>query len=187
MPTSTPRKGAAKKTTARAGNPATRAAPVASAGDFKKKTAPAELVLPSGLKVLVRRVGIVTLMNEKLFSDQLMAIVAKAIDTNTGSPGVKDADLAQLAADPEKIGQLMEAFDKITIRCWVTPQVHPVPESDDERDDDLLYVDEIDLEDKARTFDFAVGGDADLARFREQSEQSLGRLPAGADVEGTAV
>ncbi len=108
------------------------------------------------------------------------------------------------AGDMGQITKMLQAFDRIVVRTWVQPAVVPtfgiadpisgvwrmprdqevgqdLPEGD--RNDDELYVDEIDLEDKMFTFNYVVGGDPDLATFRTQFGQSLEGLSAGQGVE----
>jgi len=172
MPTSAPRKKAAP----RSGNPARRAE-VASVADFKQPAI--EVELPSGKTIALRRLGLTQLMAEGLLGDELSGIAQKAVDSGKGMTA---EDGAKLAQDPSKVRAMLEVFDKITVRTWVRPRVvdgTDVPEA--ERDDATLYADEIDIEDKIFTFNYASGGSADLVRFREQFGESLGGLSA---VEG---
>jgi len=51
------------------------------------------------------------------------------------------------------------------------------------RQDDLVYADMIDIEDKMFIFNFAVGGTRDVEQFRAGSLQSLGSMDDVKDVE----
>jgi hypothetical protein len=55
------------------------------------------------------------------------------------------------------------------------------------RNEEDLYSDEIDLQDKMFTFQYVSGGDADLERFRQQVSQSMDSIPVGEGVAGTPV
>jgi len=178
MPTSAPR-----KTAARSGNPAKRAeaAPISSAGSFKKKRQAAPVELPSGETVRIQRLELTTLISENLLGDDLGAIAQDRI--NSGK-GITEADKEAFAEDPEKVREMLLIFDRVTIRVWMEPKVLPVPEDEADRDEDQLYVDEIDLADKIFTFNYLSGGDPDLASFRQQFGAALEDLSAG---EGVAL
>jgi len=45
-----------------------------------------------------------------------------------------------------------------------------------ERDPDILYADQVDMDDKLFIFQWALGGTRDLERFREQQQKSVGDL-----------
>jgi hypothetical protein len=72
--------------------------------------------------------------------------------------------------------------DNVTIYCVVEPMVNPLP-ADGVRNDDLLYVDEIDLEDKLFILNFGVGGSRDLEAFRLATDGGVGSVPASTDVQ----
>lgn len=55
---------------------------------------------------------------------------------------------------------------------------------EDARDPDVLYADEVDLEDKVFVFQWAVGGVADVESFREGYQATLESVSAGKAVEG---
>lgn len=63
-------------------------------------------------------------------------------------------------------------------------QFHEYEEAD--RDPDLLYADNVDLDDKIFVFNFAVGGTRDLERFRREQAASLASISGGQGVENTA-
>ena len=67
--------------------------------------------------------------------------------------------------------KLMKIIDVAVVEVVVEPKVNPLPADDEERDDDLVYVDDIDLMDKMSIFTRAVGKISDLtgSDFREES------------------
>jgi hypothetical protein len=188
MPTSNTRKKAAS------GNPAVRAQQqVSSAADFK--TAAAAVELPSGKVVKIKRLGLVTLISENLLGDQLTGLAQKAVDAGKG---IDPAKTEELAADPAAISQMLLTFDAVTLRTWVQPRpraaVYPEgheragqPLDDEDRDDEILYVDEIDMDDKIFTFNYVSGGSSDLEQFRKELAQPMAGIPTGEGVAGTPV
>lgn len=82
--------------------------------------------------------------------------------------------MQEIVGDPEKLRDMLLTVDKATVYCVVEPQVHMnrypddhkdealrgqiIPPSD--RDEELLYVDNIDEDDRMEIFNFAVGGDS---------------------------
>jgi hypothetical protein len=97
--------------------------------------------------------------------------------------------------DPERLQGIIDLTDAVCVEVLVDPQVHPVPMhnyggeilpmpiGDPRRDQTILYVDEVDFNDKMFIFNFAVGGPADLETFRTQSGLDVGNVPAGEGVE----
>jgi hypothetical protein len=103
------------------------------------------------------------------------------------------------------IVSIFESFDKVTAMCVIEPSVayHKRPvldkdgneEKDDngkvlweeiplnERDDDSLYTDDIDVDDKTFIFNYVVGGSSDLEQFRDEYGDALATVSTGSDVE----
>lgn len=142
------------------------------------KNKSSDLTCPSGQLCRVRRPGVQGLIKANVLEsfDQLTSIVAnETIPKAEGSPVV---DATTILRDPEKLNEAFVLMDKIVVYVVLEPEVLPAPASEDERDDDLVYVDEIDIEDKAFIMNFAIGGSRDLERFREGTEEALGGVPA---------
>jgi hypothetical protein len=55
-----------------------------------------------------------------------------------------------------------------------------------ERDTELLYADEVDLQDRVFIMNFAVGGTRDLARFRREHRESVARISDEQDLADKA-
>jgi hypothetical protein len=174
-----------KKTTGRVTPPKSKE--VTSASEWKKQ-AGKPLELPSGKVCLARNPGMKPMLSAGLIPNSLIPIVTEALSRG-GSPsgGASKQDEAiekqlteQLKTDPKLLVDMMDAIDAVTVYCVIQPKVHPVPmkEKVDElggvtliedpaaKDDDLLYVDEVDFDDKTFIFNWAVGGSRDLERFR---------------------
>lgn len=157
-----------------------------------------DLELPSGNTALVKRPGPAALMTQGLLPDELTPIVQEAIRSGKGMKPEKQADLV---SDPEKVAAMLEGMDKMMCVVVVEPKVrfHKYQDSDvlnpevldgkvtedmvgkeipeDERDEDeFIYTDEVDFEDKMFIFNFAVGGTRDHTRFREELTAGMGDI-----------
>ena len=158
----------------------------------RAKTSNVVLDLPSGEVVLVRRVVMPQLLASGAFPDSLMAIVSEKIESATGAENapkeVDPAVMQDMMKDPKKLSQLFDSVDKIMPIVVVEPAVlnhkRPVTPDDlngewevipeEERDEDVLYTDVVDLEDKMHIFQFAVGGTRDVEEFRSGLKSAVG-------------
>lgn len=148
-----------------------------------KSSARIELKLPSGHTCLVVRPGVQGLIKARLLDslDQLTTIVqADHIDAN--NPKAMASAVSALSADPKRLLEAMELMDKVMCHVVVDPKVLMPPSEEDERDEDKLYADEVDEEDKMFIFQFVVGGTRDIATFRAESAKLLGRFPTSQDI-----
>lgn len=194
MPRQSPAKARPKATTAKSKKQ------VSNASAFKKKKTH-ELELPSGEVCLARRPGIESLMADGVFSDGLLPIISDAV--SQGKNGKKGADIkldpADIMKDPKLLRDLMSTYDMVAAKCIAQPHCRfhkfqegdEIPEGykigddipDELRDDDVIYTDDVDLNDKIFIFQWVVGGSDDVARFREESSKSLAALSDGEDVQ----
>lgn len=156
--------------------------------EWKKPTLALEL--PSGKIASARNPGMKAFLSAGLIPNSLIPIVTEALSKGEspsgGASNVAKRHLEkklndQLKADPKMIQEILEAIDNITVYCFLTPKVHPVPvrevpdgeggvtlvEAPEDKQDDELYVDDVDFEDKVFVFNWAVGGTRDLAKFRQ--------------------
>ena len=157
-----------------------------------------DLELPSGNVCRVKRVSLPALLSTGAFPDSLMSLVSDKIETATGEKNkpkeVDPAAAQEFLKDPEKLDQLFSSMDKIIPIVVVEPKVlnhrvpvldaegndtgKSVPIPDEDRDEDVLYTDDVDLEDKMHIFQFVVGGVKDVESFRAESASVMGALPA---------
>lgn len=158
---------------------------VTGASEWKKeKTQGFPLEVPSGKVALVRPVGMQAFLTQGHIPNSLREIAMEAISQRK-APELKVEELTA-----EQIGDMLTAFDNVCVFCTVAPKVAPIPkftndhhihgfcteeEVGDEipmdhelRDDDILYVDEVDLEDKTFIFQFACGGTRNVEQFRAE-------------------
>lgn len=164
---------------------------VTSASQWKSKSAQGgELKVPSGNVCLVRKPdGMRVFMSKGMIPNSLMPIVQNAIAEGTkgNSKPVDPAKLMEeVLSDPQKLADMIGLIDAVVVDTVLEPKVAAVPENYDDRDDDVLYVDDIDMDDKMFIFQFAVGGTRDLESFRREQESTMAVVSDGGEVRGEA-
>lgn len=151
---------------------------VSPVSDWKQLPEPTEL--PSGKFVRVRKTAFQTFIRMGVVPNSLISTIESSLAKGN------TADL-----EAEAVGNLEEMFelvDTVTLLCVIEPKVHKVPERevDDDgnptREDDRLYVDEIDPEDRQYIFQYATGGIADVEQFRRETQERLASLQPSANV-----
>lgn len=137
-----------------------------SVQQWKKAAQGVPLEVPSGNTALVRNVGMQVFLQKGLVPNSLMPIVRKAMSGK--DPDIKLNDITE-----DQLQDMLALFDAVVVHCVVQPEVQPVPADGEERADDVLYVDEVDFDDKQFIFQWVVGGTRDLEKFREEQAASL--------------
>jgi hypothetical protein len=174
---------------------------VTSAGAWKGKKAGStfDLELPSGNVCKVRRTDMPTLLASGAFPDSLMAIVSEKIDTATGKKDkpkeLSTEEVQSVMGNPDQMVELFSSIDRLVPIVVVEPKVvnHKVEDgkdskgkpafrdlTDEEREalGDVVFTDEVDLEDKMFIFQFVVGGKSDVEGFRNELGSAVGDLSA---------
>jgi hypothetical protein len=178
---------------------------ISSAKDFKKKKAAMELLLPSGETCLARRPGIQAFFAAGIIPNSLMGIMTKAMEGKDIQDATLQKELGNILAEPEKLQEMFHLMDNITIYCVVEPAVRSDRWTNDDvtaglaskaqvgtviphsvRDEELLYIDEVDDDDKNFVFNWAVGGTSDLEQFRVEQNQLMESVSASQVVGRTA-
>ncbi len=158
-----------------------------SAKEWKKKSKGVELELPSGNVCLARRPGMDAIMSAGIIPDTLTPIAAEAVEKaqRNGKPNEKAEEkelLNRLLGDRQALNDVFDATDRATAMCVVEPKVLWHKNMDgsvipsDERDEETLYTDEIDQNDKIFIFNFVVGGTRDLESFRQEYGNAVADL-----------
>lgn len=187
------KQAATKKTTAKKTTPGNLTAPpptqITDVAEIKRRAQGELLQLPSGVVMRCRRVDLQTFVRQGSVPNALMEIVDEAV--NKG----KKVNLEE-AVQPENLDNdtLMEMFDlveEVVTKVVIEPKIHKMPtveeleahnaENPDEqiydlqelKSDDLLYIDEVDAEDKMFLFQWASGGTSDVAQFRIEAEADM--------------
>lgn len=185
---------------------------VTSAKDWKKqpRTGNDELTLPSGNTCRAQFLQPEAFLTSGLIPDSLSDIIAKAIRTKKGLPPqfmdditsdpekIKDAlkmvdrVLCYVVLEPhvempsacgvkvqgETCGKYFNETD--AHRDSRHPDFHTYLE--DAREEDILYADAVDLDDRMFIFQWAVGGTSDAESFREELNANVGGVPTRKDV-----
>jgi len=182
MPASAARSGnPAKRATAAKKAPADRKpARVSSAAEWAAEDTEI-LEFPSGLSAEIERIELTTLVAEGLLGDSLSVIASQAVDKGQG---MDENAIRDMANDPTKVEEALDAFDRVAVKCFVDPpvlfykddegKVIPRPE----REPGRVYSDRIQLNDKIFLFQVITGGSSDLQRFRDEFSESLAGLSA---------
>lgn len=157
-----------------------------TANEWKKSAQGVDLQVPSGNTCKARRPGLDIFVRQGVIPNSLLPIVQEAIAGKK-----QELDLSAIAQDPSMLEDIMSLVDVVVIRAVLEPKVHPVPlpsitpgvgESNAQRDEEKLYVDEVDFEDKMFIFQWAVGGTADLEKFREEQDATVESISPSSDV-----
>lgn len=178
-----------------------------SAKEWKKKSKKEhELTVPSGNVCLVRRPGpalfaelSASIPNALLSEVMPLLEDAKEKGKTEGGealpPGALNKLQDQIVDNPSMIADMIELVDAVALRCVVSPELAPVSERErilndqelteeekQEKLDELLFVDEVDFEDKMFIFQFVSGGTRDFERFRSGTQELVAARQDGEEV-----
>lgn len=159
-----------------------------SAADWKKKSAGELVELPSGCVMRLRKIGMQTLMSMGIMPNSLMSIVQKGLDKGSGRAGMDEEMALELISDEKKVREIGEFMGKMVIAVAMEPKIHPLPKMVDgveveERDDDLVYIDEVVEEDRMFIFQLITGGTTDIESFRKELGSTMDDIRGRQDVE----
>lgn len=187
----------------KSGNPAKRAAArkVASINDFKNKNRH-EVELPSGNVVLLKRIGPDGLL-EKL-GEVPNFLAGELEDIIREKRNMKPAEIKKLAEKPEDLQRVLEFMDAMVCDAVLQPHVefplcqHPVNGIPCERrrsqhtdrdhsyvhpvDDEMLFADELDLDDKVYIVQWCIAGVNELSSFRTEYQNVVASVANVEDV-----
>lgn len=143
-----------------------------TAAQFKKKNEPIEL--PSGNYIVLKKTSLSGFLQGGSIPNGLMPILQGAL-AQRGKAEVQDQDEAvdEIMSDPSKLGDMFTAMDAYVCSVAIDPRVYPIPENEADRDDELLYADEMEDQDKMFIFQRAMGSTQDLATFRKESASGV--------------
>lgn len=177
---------------------------LATPQDFKKKNSGQVLKLPSGATVKARRTSVRAFISEGNIPNALLPIVEEALSKGQAADVAKIVGGKDGQVDLSMIEEMYDMVNQVVCSVLLEPKAHPLPSEQDMsvwnqshpdeqvtnpeelRDDDLLYVDELEDEDKMFLFQWASGGTDDVAKFREEAKQQLVAVEQGQGVEAAA-
>jgi len=147
--------------------------------DFKKKRRiGVMLTLPSGNVVKVKGVDLVSLVVTGQVPNSLLSTIQKHLGNLEGGeePTVEDAAKMAEELPPEELAKVFSLMDTLVVAIAMEPKIYPVPENEDERDESLLYVDELDGEDKLFMFNWSQEGLNKMKRFPGATPERMDAL-----------
>lgn len=163
--------------------------------------------LPSGITMRLKRPGMARFLEAGFLPDSLASMVKREIAAAKGGRRTSSEKDLMESLKEEDILEMVSVMDRIVVECIAEPEVRwhqrvcltedptPQPKLDaagrevleeipeGERDESVLYTDEVDQEDKNFIFQYAVGGSPDLARFRASTNAFVAAVSTGGDVE----
>jgi hypothetical protein len=154
-----------------------------TAKQWKSKKSTIEPVeVPSGNMARIRRKPLQVFIKAGLIPNDLLPIVKNAM-----KKGKVEIKADEIMEDMNMVTSVLDLIDIVVVECVAEPKVYPAPLQEKDRDDDKLYVDEVDWEDKQFVYKYALGAVADLETFRQQQEDDVEPVQSGKDVESAAV
>lgn len=179
----------------------------------KQESGHIELVLPSENTALVRRLQPEAFLASGMIPDALTDMVNKAIRSKKGLPPTAMAEIVEDPKKLRAAMQMMDEITCYVVvepQCEMPPRCayqmededcgeyydtedkrHEDTEHDEyhtfsegKRDEDVLYVDQVSAEDKNFIFQFAMGGTADVERFRKELSSGVAGISKRQNVQG---
>ena len=162
--------------------PPTQRRKASSAADFKRKPEPIEL--PSGLFMTVKKTSLAGFIQSGNIPNGLLKTIQGAVDARKGKGQIDEQEaITAMIGDTDQLSELFMAVDRFVVGVALEPRVYFPPEDDADRDDDTVYVDELDDDDKMFLFQRAMGGANDLESFRAESAGGVDSVQQREDVE----
>lgn len=143
-----------------------------SVAAWKKSSVPPLMEMPSGNWMRIRKVGLQALIRTGVMPNSLISIAEKAVAKGKKEE-LSTEELQGLLGDRKKVEEIGRFMDEVTVLCSMEPKVHPLPEAGVEKDDDKLYVDELEDEDKMFIFQVVTGGTTDVENFRKETGATM--------------
>lgn len=173
-----------------------------------------DLELPSGNVALVKPLDPTDFLTSGMIPDPLSAIIHKAINSTKGLP---PSALEKISNSREDLAATLEMFDRVLTHVVIKPVVEMPPACDvavngepceeyanaevhkdthksgrhryheGPRDEETLYADEVDFQDKMFIFQWVLGGTRDLEQFRKEQAASVDAVSDVKDVGKQAV
>lgn len=173
---------------------------------WKKINQTFDLELPSGNVCSVKRPGLEAFFRAGLIPNSLMSVMRKALSGQGIDDSTMQAEMGTVLEDPQKLQDMFDLADSIMIYCVEQPivrsgqyteadQVDGIILKDHKvgddipvavRRDDMVYDDDVEMEDKMFIFSWAVGGTSDVEQFRTEQDKHLESLSAGQNVRKPA-
>ena len=171
---------------------------VSDVSSFKARAKGRVMKLPSGMVAKLKRVDLQDMIISGNVHNPLMSVVSEALEKGQKADIPKMMGMDDGEVDLSQVRDMFEMVNHVMVGCFVEPEVHPMPipldddgepmDPDDEdydqevadlMEEDLLYVNEIDPDDKMFIFGWCVGGTDDVATFRREARTDMDALAKG--------
>lgn len=144
------------------------------------------VTLPSGNRArILRTFDLLVALEQGRIPNPLAAIVTKAIQHRGG-----DLAMADLAEEPEALGQMLQHVDSQIVKIFREPRVMLVPDGENhatwEPPEGYISIADLDIQDRMFAYFFAQGGAGDLESFREASAKAMAAARDGGEVRDDA-
>jgi hypothetical protein len=154
-----------------------------------------DFTCPSGQRCLLRKIDIMEMMSSGLM-DRFDFITAetdkrhvskKSSNSRARRQPKSDDELArEMWDDKKQRADMILMMNTIVTKAVVKPELHTPPTNWDDRQDELIYVDTVQLLDRLAIIQHVFGGIKELARFRSQFEQLAVSVDDVESVESTS-
>jgi hypothetical protein len=170
----------------------------ASEWGSKVAVAGTDLRLPSDNVARVRNLSPQAFLASGMIPDPLFKIIQDAIASGKGLP---PSTMKKLSDDKASLIDTLMMFDRVLCFCVIEPQIKMPPPCSDcgeyftdkhssdhdyregARDPEVLYADQVVMDDKVFIFQWALGGVKDLQSFREEQASLVASIPDGQGVQ----
>lgn len=156
--------------------------------DFKKKRQVGIMLdLPSGLSIKVRSVDLVSLVVSGKIPNALLATVQGHLDGVDPETTEQEATKMAEKMSPEELAEVFSVMDTLVVAMAMEPKIHPAPSDEASRSDELVYVDELEGEDKLFMFNWSQQAMERVKRFPGGPEASMAPLEESGSSEHAAL
>lgn len=145
--------------------------------DWKK--APEPMELPSGKFIVVSNASLSSFIMTGQIPNSLMSVITSSVNSKKKS-GKETMDI--ILENPKALEDMFKSVDIYVCGVALDPQVHMTPEDPGDRDEELLYIDEIEQSDKMYIFQRGIGGTTDLETFRRELASGVDLVQQREDV-----
>lgn len=144
-----------------------------------------DVELPSGQLCQVQKISMERVIMLGLVDalDSFQAAMAAVKDKKSGKGKKKASEaeeesefMLELFRDPEKFAGLMQTVDKCVVEIVIQPKLHANPSDPEKRQDELIYVDSVDFQDKMVLFGRVMEEVGGVEDFRKRSTNNLGAV-----------
>lgn len=145
-----------------------------------------DFTLPSGQVCLIKKLRMETIAELGLMNDldSFTGAIIPEPSKKAKGKGAKVLTEAEqeretmkaMLKDKESFNRMLVTVNKVVVACVLEPKVHEAPAPDGERDEDLVYTDDIEFEDKMLIFQEVFEGMSSFESFRKGQGDVVGTM-----------